>query len=163
LRSRPQPRGSLLTRFNRLVIGSAVPTIRPSAGAGPQRCSCRVTQPSPLSLRHAPCCWRIAFRSNCIAHLCRGLGSKAANNRDKVLKGRQPRGESHALAKLTQNQADLIRSVYGSGGGTTMHELAVQFGVSRALVSLIIRNKILDQRISAHLQCTGSSPRSRLT
>jgi transcriptional regulator with XRE-family HTH domain len=36
---------------------------------------------------------------------------------------------------------ELIRSIYGSARAT-MQELADRFGVSRALVSLIVRNKI---------------------
>jgi hypothetical protein len=68
------------------------------------------------------------------------LGTKADNNQDKLAKGRQPRGESHHWAKLTQAQAELIRAIHT--GRASMQQIASLFGVSRALVSLVLRNRI---------------------
>jgi HNH endonuclease len=69
------------------------------------------------------------------------LGTKADNSDDKIAKGRQPRGETHHWAKLTQAQADLMRAIR-SAWGTPMQDIADVFGVSRALVSLVLANKI---------------------
>jgi hypothetical protein len=57
------------------------------------------------------------------------------------MKGRQPRGEGHPRAKLTQQQVDLIRSIH-SCYRASMREIADWFGVSRGLISLILQNKI---------------------
>jgi HNH endonuclease len=69
------------------------------------------------------------------------LGTIRDNNEDKIMKGRQPRGERHPRAKLSQAQVDLIRLIRSSCKAT-MGELAAWFGVSRGLVSLILQNKI---------------------
>jgi HNH endonuclease len=68
------------------------------------------------------------------------LGTKADNNRDKIMKRRQAHGESHHWAKLTQAQADLIRAIHA--GEASMQQISALFGVSRALVSLVLQNKI---------------------
>jgi hypothetical protein len=158
-RNRPRPRGSLLMRFNRLVIRSDDPAAcwgwsaalfesgYPAIAAEPPSRAMLLAHRVSFELHRAP----VPRGAVCVLHHCDVrsctnpahlfLGSKAANNSDKVSKGRQPRGESHPLAKLTQNQVELIRSIYGSARAT-MQELADRFGVSRALVSLIVRNKI---------------------
>ena len=50
------------------------------------------------------------------------------------------KGECNVKSKLTQEQADSIRSVYKSGGATQL-EISEEYGVSRQLVGFIINNK----------------------
>jgi hypothetical protein len=91
-------------------------------------------------------CWGWSAALCCDVRSCTNpqhlfLGTKADNNDDKIAKGRQPRGTAHHWAKLTQAQAELIR-VIRSAYGTSMQNIAEQFGISRALVSLVLANKI---------------------
>ena len=71
------------------------------------------------------------------AHLW--LGTNAENTADKTIKGRAARhlGERNHFAKLTQQQADAIRSMTG-----TQEAIAAQFGVNRTVVGKIKRGEI---------------------
>lgn len=53
----------------------------------------------------------------------------------------RPRGESHYRAKLTATEVIDIRTRYNAGG-ITQRQLSLQFGVTRALIGLIICRKI---------------------
>lgn len=62
----------------------------------------------------------------------------------------RPRGERHALAKLTENQVFLIRKL--SAAGQVQRVIAAKFGVTRETVSSIIQGRIwrhLDAREKA--------------
>lgn len=74
------------------------------------------------------------------AHLF--LGSMRANQLDAYAKGRkvQPQGANHANAKLSKVQATTIRKVYNAGG-TRQIDLAVLYGVSQKVISLIVRGE----------------------
>jgi len=74
------------------------------------------------------------------------LGTNADNIRDKVARGRsgfshpERQGELHPLAKLNQEQVEVIRTkpyIFGSG-----KELAERFGVSRALITRIRKGQL---------------------
>lgn len=93
--------------------------------------------PKPVDKDHAA--------HNCGNRLCvnpRHLrwATHAENMQDKVLHGTNWRhhGEAHANAKLTDAQADEIRSMKGAA---TQQAIADIYGVSRSLVSLIHRGK----------------------
>lgn len=71
------------------------------------------------------------------------IGTRTDNNADKVSKGRQSSGsahsmskERHPLAKLTQDQVDLIRSTTG----ISQYEMAATYGVSQSTISQIKNN-----------------------
>ena len=70
------------------------------------------------------------------------LGTQSDNMRDCVKKGRWKNnwphhlGEKHPSAKLTQKQVEDIRTRY-SAGGTTLKELAKEFGVCFQTISWI--------------------------
>ena len=69
------------------------------------------------------------------------LGTTFDNVHDCMSKGRWPeaiRGESHANAKLTDDEVREIRSRY-STKDTSCTRLAAQYGVSRSLIWLIVR------------------------
>jgi len=70
------------------------------------------------------------------------LGTMQVNNLDAYAKGRnkQPQGAAHANAKLTSEEAMLIRSKYASGQ-YTQEALAAGYGVSQRVVSLIVRGE----------------------
>lgn len=62
------------------------------------------------------------------------LGDQASNMDDKVAKGRQDRGESHGMHKLTEEQAkEIIRDT------RYMREIAADYGVSIMTISDIKR------------------------
>jgi hypothetical protein len=69
------------------------------------------------------------------------LGSMRANQLDAYAKGRktQPRSQ-HANAKLTAAQVVAIRHRYDAGENT-QQQLAVEFGVSQRVISLIVRRE----------------------
>lgn len=69
------------------------------------------------------------------------VGTYSENQRDAYNKQRksQPRGQYHANAKLTNQQAEAIRTAYTKG--QTQMKLAVKYGVSQRVVSLIVRGK----------------------
>ena len=64
------------------------------------------------------------------------LGSIADNMADKVSKGRQERGESHGLAKFTDENIRAIR-----GDGRLQWEIAEDYGVQQSAISRIITRK----------------------
>ena len=149
-RNRPRPRGSLLQRFNRHVIRPDDPDAcwgwsaalfesgYPAIAAEPPSRAMLLGHRVSYELHVGPippelCCLHRCDVRSCTnpAHLF--LGTKADNNHDKIAKGRQPCGEAHHLAKLTQAQADLIRAIHA--GKASMQQIAALFGVSRALVS----------------------------
>jgi len=68
------------------------------------------------------------------AHLF--LGTNADNTRDKVAKGRAPRGEANSLAHLTE---DVVRRVHDAPG--TCDDVAMRFGLGRSQVSRIRRGE----------------------
>lgn len=69
------------------------------------------------------------------------LGSMRANMLDAYRKGRkvQPRS-THANAKLTPDQVRDIRRVYDAGGVRQV-DLAVKYGVSQRVISLVTRRE----------------------
>jgi hypothetical protein len=73
-----------------------------------------------------------------VAHLW--LGTPADNARDRDTKGRggAARGTAHGQAKLTEDRVRSIRDRYAAGG-VTQKELAQEFGVCIANISMIVR------------------------
>lgn len=69
------------------------------------------------------------------AHLF--LGTALDNNRDKVAKGRQARGETNGNAKLSEAQVREIRHRRASGEGIV--PLAREFGVAHTHISALCR------------------------
>lgn len=69
------------------------------------------------------------------------LGSYGDNQKDAYNKKRkkQPKGEAHANAKLTNLQAKAIRNSYANG--MTQMQLADIYGVSQRVISLIVRGE----------------------
>ncbi len=67
------------------------------------------------------------------------LGTNAENTADKTLKGRASRlfGEQNPVAKLTQRQADAIRTMSGA-----QDAIAARFGVNRSVIGKIKRGEI---------------------
>jgi hypothetical protein len=70
-------------------------------------------------------------------------GTHADNVADRVTRGRQAQGESHGIAKLTEDQVREMRSLWGTGEWR-QHALAKRYGVTRPLVSLVVNHKIWD-------------------
>jgi hypothetical protein len=93
--------------------------------------------PTGLSVRHCcdnpPCCNPAHLR----------VGTHADNMQDKILRGRQMRGETHYAAKLTDDTVRTIRAEYVRGcrnfGGAA---LARRFGVSDMTISEVANRKI---------------------
>ncbi len=85
----------------------------------------------------------------CVLHRCDNppcvnpshlfLGTRAENSADMVAKGRQARGERHWNAKLTEDDVAEIRRRVASG--ERQRTLARAFGVSNALVCLIVNGR----------------------
>lgn len=69
------------------------------------------------------------------------LGSFSDNQLDAYSKKRQvhPRGQKHANAKLTDEEANSMRKEYAAG--TVQTVLAKKYGVSQRAVSLVVRGK----------------------
>lgn len=65
------------------------------------------------------------------------LGSHADNVRDKVAKGRQPRGEAHGIAKLTADQVRAIRA-----DSRSQQKIADAYGIAQGTVRDILIRKI---------------------
>ena len=63
------------------------------------------------------------------------LGTNAENIHDKVMRARQPRGESHGNARLTEAKVRAIRGARASGD--SQYTVAMAFGVSRSTISAI--------------------------
>jgi hypothetical protein len=156
-RFRPRPRGSLLERFNRYVIRADDPDgcWGWSAAVFASGYPALAAEPPSRAMLSAH---RVSYMlhvgpippDRCVMHRCDQprctnpehlrLGTVQDNNNDKVMKGRQPQGEGHPRAKLTQQQVDLIRSLRSSCQAS-IREIATWFGVSRSLVCLILRGK----------------------
>jgi hypothetical protein len=68
------------------------------------------------------------------------LGTRAANNRDRDVKGRQNRGKRNGSAKLTDEVVLELRNLHATGR-YLQRELAARFGVNRATVSEIVNRK----------------------
>ena len=69
------------------------------------------------------------------------IGSYSDNQRDAYQKKRrvQPKGEMHTNAKLTNEQAAEIRQRYADGEYQV--PLALEYGVSQRVISLIVRGE----------------------
>ncbi|MCZ6868105.1 MAG: HNH endonuclease [Gammaproteobacteria bacterium] len=88
----------------------------------------------------------------CVLHHCdnrpcvRGshlfLGTNPDNTADMVMKQRaaRQRGETNGRSKLTEADVNTIRTRYASGG-ISQRKLAKDFGVSQALISVIVNRK----------------------
>lgn len=72
------------------------------------------------------------------AHLF--AGTAADNQRDKVDKQRQARGESHGRRKLCGSQVLDIRARMASGADK--HALAAEFGVTYQAINAIVKRKV---------------------
>lgn len=70
------------------------------------------------------------------------IGTYSDNQLDAYKKNRrvQPKGECHANAKLTNEQAESIRRIYSEGIKTQM-QIAKEFKVSQRVIHLITANK----------------------
>ena len=68
------------------------------------------------------------------------LGTQADNMADMVAKGRQPKGESHCRAKLTEEDVRDIRRRYATGN-YLQREIAKAFGVNQDTVCKIVNRK----------------------
>ncbi len=68
------------------------------------------------------------------------VGTSAENSADAARKSRRPRGEKNVNAKLREVQVREIRLRYAAGG-ITQKELAAEYGVSCALISVIVTRK----------------------
>lgn len=66
------------------------------------------------------------------------VGTPAVNAQDKVRKGRHPRGERHAHAKLDSADVAMIRERYAAGG-VSQCMLALEYGVSRGCIEHVIQ------------------------
>ena len=69
------------------------------------------------------------------------IGDASDNNRDKSLKGRAPKGETHKNSKLTEKDVVSIRDTYLQGG-ITHQRLADIYGVCNQLICMIINRRI---------------------
>lgn len=68
------------------------------------------------------------------------LGTNSDNVADCISKGRQTRGSSHPVAKLTEQQVLDIRTKYASGL-FLQREIAAEYGITQDNVSYIIHRK----------------------
>lgn len=77
---------------------------------------------------------------NCVNTEHLFLGTRADNMRDMVEKGRikVARGEAHCRSKLTEKDVLEIRDLYATGN-VFQKELGVRFGISRQMISFIVR------------------------
>ncbi|MBT8428379.1 MAG: HNH endonuclease [Gammaproteobacteria bacterium] len=72
------------------------------------------------------------------AHLF--LGTKRDNAKDRDSKGRQAKGETSGMAKLSSKKAHAVRVLY-SAGGWSQAELAELFSVHQCTISSVVRNE----------------------
>ena len=77
---------------------------------------------------------------NCANPLHLFLGTQADNMADKVAKGRQTKGESCNLAKLTSESVRAIRRRYHAGG-VTQKQLAEEYGISISNICAILARR----------------------
>ena len=68
-------------------------------------------------------------------------GTDADNIKDKVLKGRQTKGEGVVVGKLTPGKVEKIRKLYNRNSKYNQKYLAKMFGVNQSDISRIIHNK----------------------
>jgi hypothetical protein len=94
------------------------------------------TGPIPLGMVVRHTCDRPA----CVnpAHLL--LGTQTDNNRDKVERGRQARGERQGLARATEDVVRDLRRRYDAGG-VTVYRLAAGSGLSTGAVYGIVKRQ----------------------
>ena len=88
----------------------------------------------------------------CIRHEHLFIGTNNDNIKDKLRKGRQPRGEKHCCAKLTEEQVVSLRMEYALGA-ISQKAIGEKYGMSPSGVSLIISGKRRgghDDRRSTH-------------
>lgn len=69
------------------------------------------------------------------------LGTYLDNSRDMVAKNRQAFGERQGGSKLTESDVRAVRARY-SDGGITQATIALEYGVSEALIAQITQRKI---------------------
>lgn len=68
------------------------------------------------------------------------LGTLRDNSDDKVQKGRNPRGESHGMHKLSADQVIEIRLRYAEGNVSSL-ELGNEYGVHRKTIIAIVKRR----------------------
>lgn len=68
------------------------------------------------------------------------LGTQADNLQDMRDKGRGSKGESHGMAKITQQIVDDIRQLYATGE-MNQYELAEMFSLSQGYISDIVNRR----------------------
>lgn len=93
-------------------------------------------QPIPIGM----CVMHTCDKPACVnpAHL--RLGTNAENAIDSARKARRPRGSRNSQSKLTEGQVLDLRARYAAGG-VTQAQLAADYGISHALVSIIVTRK----------------------
>jgi Autographiviridae endonuclease len=89
----------------------------------------------------------------CVLHRCDNrkcvnpnhlfLGTIQDNNRDKLEKGRQAKGEKNGRTKLSWGQIQAMEALYAAGG-CTYRDLATAFNISAGYAGQIIRGKYRD-------------------
>jgi hypothetical protein len=97
-----------------------------------------------FELAHGPVASGLMVRHVCNNRRCVNvrhlrLGTAADNQRDKVIAGRQARGEENGRAKLTEDDARLI--YYRLTTGARVTDLAREFGITRRAVRFIREGK----------------------
>lgn len=78
-------------------------------------------------------------QNNAISNLA--WGTMKENSRDKIVHGTNNNGSRHGQSKLTESQVAEIRRRYASGK-VHQRSIAQEFGVSRELISQIVRGQI---------------------
>jgi hypothetical protein len=68
------------------------------------------------------------------------MGTTLDNVRDKVVKGRQSRGETNAMSRLTESSVRSIRTRHADG--ETQRRIAADLAVSEATVSRVINGRL---------------------
>lgn len=76
----------------------------------------------------------------CVRPTCLLIGTHADNVADKVGRNRQPKGSSHGIAKITEEQVLELRALYASEAWS-QKRLAKRFGIAQGNVSLIVNRK----------------------
>jgi hypothetical protein len=155
---RPRRRGTLSERFSRYAIpsdsidgcwqwsGSLFQSGYGAIAGEPPGKSMLLAHRVSYRIYNGPiptgmCCLHKCDNRRCVNPSHLSLGSRTDNHEDMVAKGRHRHGDNHHWSKLSQEQADLIRAIRSSCGAT-MRDIADLFGVSRALVSLVLANRI---------------------
>lgn len=69
------------------------------------------------------------------------LGTGADNSKDMVDRGRSTKGIRNPMAKLTDSKVQAIRCEHAAGN-TTQRAIAKRYGVSNALICLVVNRKI---------------------